>query len=57
MTDAEADWQVTVYGQGFHAFIAPDIGEAGVPGTAYDPLLDRLSWMQATAFLEATLKS
>ena len=52
-----ADWQVTVYGQGFHAFTAPDIGEAGVPDTAYDPLLDRLSWMQATASLEAPLKS
>jgi hypothetical protein len=44
-------------GQGFHAFTAPDIGEAGVPGTAYDPLLGRLSWMQATASLGAPLKS
>ena len=57
MTNAGADWQTTVYGQGFHAFTDPDIGEQEVPGTAYDPLLDRLSWAQATAFLAATLET
>ena len=56
MTAAGADWQLTMYGEGFHAFTAPDIGQHGVPGTRYDPLLDRLSWAQATAFLAATLE-
>jgi hypothetical protein len=28
-----------------------------VPGTAYDPFLDRLSWAQETAFLAPTLKA
>jgi hypothetical protein len=55
MTDAEVDWQVTVYGEGLHAFTMPDIAEHDVPGTAYDPLLDHLSWAQATTFLTATL--
>jgi dienelactone hydrolase len=57
MTDAGADWQVTVYGEGLHAFTDPDINKQDVPGAAYDPLLDRLSWAQATAFLAATLET
>lgn len=56
MTDAGAHWQVTVYGEGLHAFTSPDIAGAGVPGTAYDPLLDQLSWAQTTAFLAATCR-
>jgi dienelactone hydrolase len=55
MTEAGADWQVTLYGEGFHAFTEPDIkDQSGIPGVRYDPLLDRLSWAQATAFLDAT---
>ncbi len=63
MTDAKADWQVTIYGEGYHSFTARDIenvevpGMGKVPGVRYDPFLDRLSWAQATAFLEATLKA
>jgi dienelactone hydrolase len=56
MTDAEVDWQVTIYGEGLHAFTMPDIAEQDVPGTAYDPLLDHLSWTQTTTFLAATLR-
>jgi hypothetical protein len=54
-TDAEVDWQVTVYGEGPHPFTMPDIADRDVPGTAYDPLLGHLSWAQATTFLAATL--
>ncbi len=57
MTAASADWQVTMYGSGFHAFTSPDIAEQNIPGVAYDPLLDRLSWAQATEFLAATQQS
>ena len=56
MTDAGADWQVTVYGEGAHSFTSPDIADADVPGTGYDPLLDQLSWAQATTFLAATCR-
>ena len=53
MTAAGANWQLTVYGEGFHAFSDTDADEAPVPGLRYDPLIDKLSWAQATAFLEA----
>jgi dienelactone hydrolase len=56
MTKAGADWQVTIYGQGLHAFTEPNVQQLDVPGTAYDPFLDRLSWAQATEFLAATLE-
>jgi hypothetical protein len=56
MIDAAVDWQVTVYGEGVHAFTMPDIAKQHVPGTAYDPLLDHLSLAQATTFLAATLR-
>lgn len=47
---------MTIYGEGFHAFTMPDIAEERIPGTAYDHLLDHLSWAQATTFLAATLR-
>lgn len=55
MEAAGAEWHVTVYGRGEHAFTAPDIARHDVPGTRYDPLLDRLSWAQATAFIDAAI--
>jgi dienelactone hydrolase len=55
MSRAGADWQVTVYGEGWHAFTDPDIAKrTDTPGLRYDPFLARLAWAQATAFLEAT---
>jgi len=57
MAAAEADWQMTVYGKGWHAFTEEDAPEiADIPGVRYDPLLDRLSWAEATAFLEAVVR-
>lgn len=54
MIAAEADWQVTVYGEGWHAFSDPDVGRRDdVPGVRYDPLLARLSWASATEFMAA----
>lgn len=56
MIAAEADWQTTIYGRGWHAFTDPEVGQrTDIPGVRYDPLLDRLSWAAATAFLTATL--
>jgi dienelactone hydrolase len=52
MAAAEADWHLTVYGQAYHAFTDPEISaKYEVPGTKYDPRIDRLSWAQATAFM------
>jgi dienelactone hydrolase len=57
MNAAEADYHVTIYGNGLHQFTDPTAsGMVTVPGVKYDPLLSRLSWAQATAMLDATLK-
>jgi dienelactone hydrolase len=57
MTAAGAQWQVTIYSEGYHAFTDPKAADMGdvVPGVRYDPLLDKLSWAQAMAMLEATI--
>lgn len=55
MTATGADWQLTLYSEGCHAFTDPIAGGLDVPGVRYDPLLDRLSWTQATTFLDAVL--
>jgi len=55
MTAAGANWQMTLYGEAWHAFTDPGAGDIDVPGVRYDPLLAKLSWAQALAFLEATL--
>jgi dienelactone hydrolase len=55
MTAAGADWQVTTYGEAWHAFTDPAAETKNVPGVRYDPLVDKLSWAQATAFLQETL--
>lgn len=55
MIAAGADWQVTTYGEAWHAFTDPLAETKGVPGVRYDPLVDKLSWTQATAFLEAVV--
>ena len=54
MTEAEADWHLTVYGKGEHGFTNPLVErEHALPGIRYDAMLDRLSWQQAMAFLKA----
>lgn len=57
MAEAGGDWQMTVYGEGWHAFTDPEIEtrSAGTAGLKYDPLIAGLSWAQATAFLQATV--
>jgi dienelactone hydrolase len=56
MTDAGADWQVTVYGEAFHAFTEAEFPDPDnvPPGVQYDAMADRMSWVQATEFLAAT---
>lgn len=56
MIAAGADWQLTTYGEAWHAFTDPLAETKGVPGVRFDPLVDKLSWAQATAFLEATVR-
>ena len=48
MAGAGADW---------HAFTDPSAVEmTDVPGVRHDPLLERLSWIQATAFLDSIVR-
>ena len=58
MRAAEADWQLTLYGRGLHGFTDPIADEARkvMAGVGYDPLLDRLSWAQTKAFLDAVVR-
>lgn len=56
LTDAGADWQLTVYGRAMHAFTNPAINEPR-DGIAYDAAADRHSWAAMTAFLEEVLGS
>jgi len=56
MAAAGADWQVTVYGHGWHAFTDPDIASrTAAAGVRYDALLDQMSWAQSKQFLTAAL--
>jgi dienelactone hydrolase len=57
MTAAGVDWHLTIYGQGWHAFSEPEaVHMTHVPGVRYDALLERLSWAQATAFIDTAIK-
>jgi dienelactone hydrolase len=53
MTAAEAQWQVTVFGDAEHGFTDPDASKMKRPGIAYHGLADRMSWA-GTASLLAT---
>ena len=56
MTAAGADWQMTVYGEGFHSFTDPSTDKMGHPGIRYNAVLDKLSWAQSMTYLDAMLK-
>jgi dienelactone hydrolase len=51
MTEAEADWQVIVYGGAQHGFTHGDAVAGATPGVAYDERADRRSFSAIGAFL------
>ena len=56
MEAAHVDWHLTVYGRGYHAFSEPEaVRMTNIPGVRYDALLEKLSWSQATTFIDAAL--
>ena len=59
MTEAGADWQMTIYSSAKHGFTDPiaDQMRDKMPGVGYDRLIDRLSWAQATSFLDLLLRA
>lgn len=57
LSAAGADWQITEYGEGYHAFMGPaDPHIEGREGMKFDPLLDALSWTSTLTLLNATLR-
>jgi dienelactone hydrolase len=55
MTQAQADWQMCIYGQTMHAFTNP-LADNPAFGTVYNPLTAERSWIACTNFLQETLK-
>ncbi len=56
MANAGVDLHLTIYSEGWHAFTSNNPSLSSVPGVRYDALLDRLSWAQGIAFLDALLR-
>ena len=52
MDEAEADWQLIVYGRALHSFTNPNVRGMGDPRMDWDPSADRQSWAAALAFLD-----
>lgn len=55
LTQAQADWQIHVYGGTMHAFTNPDANDPGF-GTVYKEEADRRSWHTLMNFLEEALR-
>lgn len=56
MREANADWQLHVYGNTMHAFTNPQANDPGF-GTVYNNLADRRSWIAMKAFFDEILVS
>lgn len=55
MTDARADWQLTMYGGAVHGFTHRHAVPGAVAGVAYDERADRRSFADASRFLAKAL--
>ena len=55
MMAADADWQLTVYGQAWHSFTNIGVKDSPDPRMGYDPEADAQSWAAALGFLDAAL--
>jgi dienelactone hydrolase len=52
MDDAEADWQLIMYGHAVHSFTHKSAGDDPSQGAAYNEKADRRSWEAMKAFFE-----
>lgn len=52
MRNAQADWQLHVYGGVYHSFTEPAADSRGSPGLRYDAQADARSWKSFTALLD-----
>jgi len=56
MQQAEADWQLIMYGNAVHGFTHADAAPGAIPGVAYDLAADRRSFQAACDFLAEVLR-
>jgi len=55
MMAADADWQLSIYGQAWHSFTNIGVKDSPDPRMGYDPEADAQSWAAALGFLESSL--
>lgn len=55
MMRADADWQMTIYGQALHSFTNSDVDGLGDPRMRYDAQAHEQSWTAALRFLDDSL--
>jgi dienelactone hydrolase len=55
MQQAQADWQLIVYGNAVHGFTHADAVPGAIPGVVYDAVADRRSFQAACDFLAEVL--
>lgn len=55
MDDADADWQLIVYGRALHSFTNRNVAGGADPRMDWDPSADRQSWAAAMLFLDEAL--
>jgi dienelactone hydrolase len=55
LSAAEAEFHIVEFAKVAHSFTNPDV-PAGMPGIAYDPVADAVSWAGTLALFEATLR-
>lgn len=55
LTAAEARYTITTFGDAAHSFTDPDAASMGMPGIAYHPVADKVSWAGTLALLEHTI--
>lgn len=56
MMAADADWQLSIYGQAWHSFTNIGVKDSPDPRMGYDPEADAQSWAAALSFLERALR-
>lgn len=55
MTQAQAHWQLTTYGNAWHSFTNEDVDRLGDPRMAYEAVAHTLSWRALIDFLDLSL--
>lgn len=54
MTQADADWQMSIYGRALHSFTNTGVDALNDPRMAYDQDADEASWAAMVRFLDAS---